>query len=554
MNDRFKRILSSPKAINRLIGFALAGGYLAVLLATASDIGFARDEGFYFTASRSYQRWFDELFENPAKAFTRESIDRHWKYNHEHPALMKTLFGFSERIFHKKLGVMNPSTANRFPGMITGALTLYLIFIFGAEVFDRRAGLIAALFFGFMPRVFYHAHLACFDMPITMMWIAVFYCYYKSLSSRKWGIIAGAVFGLALCTKLNAFFLPFLVTAHYLAYFVYCKKKSLPRPMPWAVVFGAILAPIVFMAHWPWVWFDTLHRLGGYMGFHAGHPFYNTAWFNENIIGPPTPIALPSGMTLFTVPTVIILLFLFGAVLRLRHHLPAALKKKLPAALAPTAPKSTNGFDLLWFMAFVFPIALISMPFVPIFGGTKHWMPAYPFMTLIAGAAAARFIDIVVALVPKIPVKAVTVVTALVLLLPPLQQTITSHPFGLETYVPLIGGAPGAASLGMTRQFWGYTTRSVVPWMNEEFPDGARVEIHDTTVSSWRMYQEDGILHRNLKPVRLSQSNVAFLHHELHMVLVENWIWARYNTFAPEHVLTFQGVPILSIYVKPDKR
>ena len=554
MKNLLRGRLTSPRAFNRLIGIALAGGYLAVLLATASDIGFARDEGFYFTASRSYQRWFDVLFENPSQAFTKAEIDRHWKYNHEHPALMKTLFGFSARIFHKKLGLMNPSTAERFPGMIAGALTLYLIFIFGAEIFDRRAGVLGALFFGFMPRVFYHAHLACFDMAITMMWIAVFYCYYKSLTSLKWGIIAGAVFGLALCVKLNAFFLPFLVAAHYLTTFFYCKKKGLPRPLPWALVFGAVLAPIIFFAHWPWIWTDTWHRLGGYMGFHAGHPFYNTAWFNENIIGPPTPIALPAGMTLFTVPTVIIVLFLFGAAMRLRHHLPAALERRLPAALTPVGPTSKNGLDLLWLMAFAFPILLISMPHVPIFGGTKHWMPAYPFMTLIAGAAAARFIDLVVGIVPKIPVKLTGAVTALFLLLPPLQQTATSHPFGLETYVPLIGGAPGAADWGMTRQFWGYTTRSIVPWLNEHFPDGAEVEIHDTTVSSWRMYQEDGILHQNLKPVRLSQSNVALMHHELHMVLVENWIWARYNTFAPEHVLTFQGVPILSIYVKPERK
>ncbi len=586
MKNAFSRFFAAGRRVDHMIGLGLASIYLAVLLATAQDIGFARDEGFYFSASRSYQKWFDVLFENPGKAFKQETVDQYWKYNHEHPALMKTLFGFSERIFHKKLGLMNPSTANRLPGMVSAAAILYLLFLFGSEIFDRRAGLCAALFFGLMPRIFYHAHLACFDVAVTLMWILVFYLYYRSLTSRKFGIAAGIAFGFALCTKLNAFFLPFVIGFHYACLFIYRKRRKEPLPSPSALIFGAVFAPIIFFLHWPWVWFDTGHRLLEYMGFHAGHPFYNTAWFGENVIGPPTPILMPAGMTLFTVPSVIMLLFLFGAAMRLGHHLPKFVERRLPAQIAPVGPVSANGFDLLWFISFAFPIALISMPHVPVFGGTKHWMPAYPAMVLIAGAAASRFMDVVSSLLQWVFVKEGTptkqgdpenqggfekqgvptrgtrtevfskiaaVVLTVLVLLPPLQQTATSHPFGLESYVPLIGGAPGAATLGMTRQFWGYTTRSVIPWMNDHFPDGAKVEIHDTTVSSWRMYQEDGILNKNLRPVRLADSDVAFLHYELHMVLVEQLIWARYNTFAPTHLLTYQGVPILAIYTRPDE-
>ncbi len=550
LTQSISRILRSKRCVDHLVGVLLASVYLSALLITASDVGFARDEGFYFTASRSYQKWFDELFENPKSAVTQDRIDKYWRYNHEHPALMKTLFGFSERIFHKNLKLMNPSTANRFPGMLTAALTIYLLFIFGTELFGRSAGISAALFFALMPRVFYHSHLACFDIPITMMWLAVFYFYYKSLNSWRYGIIAGAVFGLALCTKLNAFFLPFLVVFHYVCLLIYQKRNKAPIPFPYGIIFGAILAPLIFLAHWPWIWNDTWYRLMEYMGFHSGHDHYNTAWFGENIVGPPTPIALPVGMTLVTVPSVIIALFLFGAAIRLDHHLPQFVRRKLSPESLPFGPKSVRGYDLLWLIALVFPIALISMPNVPIFGGTKHWMPAYPFMTLIAGFAVSRLIDIVSKLIPKVSASVCAIGVIAFVSLPPLHQTVTSHPFGLESYVPLIGGVPGAATLGMTRQFWGYTTRSIIPWLNTNFPNGANVEIHDTTVSSWRMYQEDGILNSSLRPSRLAESDVALLHHELHMIMVEARIWARYKTFTPAHVLTYQGVPIISIYVK----
>lgn len=545
-----KRFFKSKRVQDHLIGLLLGGALLTALLSNAHNIGFARDEGFYFSAAESYQKWFDRLAANPDTALTKEVIDKYWRVNHEHPALMKTLFGFSNRIFHKKLGIMAPSTSFRFPGMLTAAITVYLIFIFGALVFDRRAGFAGAAFFALMPRVFYHAHLACFDMPITMMWTAVVYLYYRSLSSWKFAPALGAVFGLALATKLNAFFLPFLLGAHYAALAIYRKLKKQPLPKPWAFAVGLVLSPAVFFAHWPWIWSDTFNRLLGYMGFHSGHPHYNTAYFGENIIQAPTPVSLPLVMTLITVPTIIVLLFVFGAAMRLRHHLPRIAVQKLKLASPPVGPKSKDGFDLLWVAAGLFPLALISLPNVPIFGGTKHWMPAYPLLALIAGSAAARFADKIRELKPAWPKHAISAAALALVLLPPLQQTATSTPFGLASYVPLIGGAPGAADIGMTRQFWGYTTRGVIDYLNKTFPDGARVEIHDTLYSSWKMYKRDGILNKNLVASRLGKSNVALMHHELHMIRNESWIWSRYGTFTPVHVLTYQGVPIVSVFYK----
>ena len=35
----------------------------------------------------------------------------------------------------------------------------------------------------------------------------------------------------------------------------------------------------------------------------------------------------------------------------------------------------------------LFPIFLIALPSIPIFGGTKHWLTAYPFLALLAAMA-----------------------------------------------------------------------------------------------------------------------------------------------------------------------
>jgi len=78
----------------------LAGSYLALLLATVHDLGYARDEGFYFQAARSYEAWFELLRTDFAAALEPAVIDRYWSANHEHPALMKSLFALTPLSVH----------------------------------------------------------------------------------------------------------------------------------------------------------------------------------------------------------------------------------------------------------------------------------------------------------------------------------------------------------------------------------------------------------------------------------------------------------------------
>jgi 4-amino-4-deoxy-L-arabinose transferase-like glycosyltransferase len=534
---------------DKLVGLALAAIYLAVLIASAKPLGFARDEGFYFSAARSYQAWFDLLLRDPSRALSPSEIDRYWRNNHEHPALMKTAFGFSNRLFDRTLGWLTPSTSFRLPGMLTAALCVFLIYLWASAALGPRAGWFAAIAFALLPRVFCHAHLACFDVPITFMWLLVSYCYWRSLSSWRFGILAGIAFGLSICVKLNAFFLPFVLGLHYLTLLWYCRRrKEFLLPKPWAFVFGFILAPLIFFAHWPWIWHDTFHRLLQYVGFHSTHSHYNTAWFGENIVGAPTPMALPAVMTLFTIPTVVIALFFVGTFLRLSLHLPPALERRFQNLAVRGVPPSRNGLDLLWLLAGAFSILLISLPSVPKFGGTKHWMPAFPFIAMVAGGAASRLADWAKGKLRVLPQRVVSTVAIAFLLLPPLQQTATSHPFGLASYVPLIGGAPGAATLGMTTQFWGYTTAGVLPWLNAHCPARSRVEFHDTAFQAYQMYVEEGQLRKDIAFSRLQQSDFALLQHELHMIRNEAWIWNEYDTIVPVHVLTYQGVPLISIY------
>src|SRR5262245_49967353 len=108
----------------------LFAGYLTALWCTAHTLGYARDEGFYFHAAGTYGKWFETLLASPAKAFQPAVVDRFWQENHEHPALMKSLFWLSQRLFEGHV-FSERGTALRFPAMLLSSLAVATTFAFG---------------------------------------------------------------------------------------------------------------------------------------------------------------------------------------------------------------------------------------------------------------------------------------------------------------------------------------------------------------------------------------------------------------------------------------
>src|SRR4051812_18347251 len=137
--------------LNHLIGAALAILYLVVLVKTAHGIGYARDEGFYFRAASAYSDWFDLLVRDANTATSQGAVDATWSNNHEHPALVKSVFGITWNLFYKKLHLFSEEgTSYRFGGMCFAAGAVWLIFVWGARARSRSAGLVAALLFALM--------------------------------------------------------------------------------------------------------------------------------------------------------------------------------------------------------------------------------------------------------------------------------------------------------------------------------------------------------------------------------------------------------------------
>jgi len=565
---------------DRAIAAALFVATLAIFVGAARTQGNTRDEGYYFDAARSYSGWYAELVDNlaggkPGRSFTRQSVDRWFSYNHEHPALMKTLFGLSWRAFgyaRPRPGkhLLDEQAAMRLPTHLLMALLSVIIFSFGARAWSRTAGVCAAVLTVASPRLFFDGQLACFDAPIAVLWVATVYGYYRSLSSPRWAWLTAIIFGLALATKHNAFFIPFVLLVHYLwVHRSTLRRRKLP-PIPRVFIAMALVSPLVYLACWPWLWFDTVARFRDYVAFHVHHVYYNIEYLGRNYNKPPSPLSFPYVMTLLTTPVTTLALALGGTAALLRGHF-----RKPDPARAPTIEIDSGAPDrehqrpssryptvglqsaagLLCGLNALFPMAIITVTGAPIFGATKHWHATLPFLALLAGYGLHAL-----ALALATPARR-TLLAALLgawVCLPAAIETVRAHPYALTHYNLLAGGPQGGADLGMNRQFWGYATLGVLPWLNRHAPPNAPVYFHDTNGAQQAMWRRIGLLRNDLRDTGLEEpgvkaSDLALVIHEKHFNKYEYWIWDFYGTAQPAMVLTHEGVPIVTVYERPHR-
>jgi 4-amino-4-deoxy-L-arabinose transferase-like glycosyltransferase len=532
-----------------LVGGALFVGFFALLLATASSVGYARDEGFYASAAQPIEAWISRLGSPDANSFDQRTLDQAFGAVHEHPALMKTLFAISHFYLHElRPTFLASGTAYRLPGMLMGSLAVTLVYLFGRQAAGRVAGLVAALAFAFLPRVFFHAHLACLDVPAACMWLLTSYAYTRAFVERRlgWALATAVFYGLFLDTKHNAWLLPFALFAHlaFVRGFERWRKFQRSGPfVPHALLLLLVLGPLVFFAVYPWIWSHTLERLGEWVRFHLEHDYYNMEFLGRTYWKPPMPRLYAWVMTIATVPAITLALFTLGVFDSVRHALRATGITRV-------------SIDALWLISVLVSYAPWWSSETPIFGGTKHWITAYPFLCLLVGRGFVLAARELVGLGARLRFQP-TLVTSLfvvICLLGPALMTLHAHPFGLSAYTPIVGGAPGAATLGLNRTFWGYTTASLAPALNARAPSGARVYVHDTALQSWQLLRADGSVRPDLNPtLALHASQAALYHHEPHMSRVEYQIWMDYGTVTPFTLAAFDGVPVAWAYLRPPR-
>ncbi len=588
----------TSRRADRLITLGLALGTVLWLLAVEGREGFGRDEAQYMRAGERYWGWFEELATNlrqgkPGRSFGASAIDRYWSDNApDHPVIMKTLSGLSWRAFHTCTCTgpargLHPipvqgrhwtlplfsrdSTAFRFPAILFAALLVAMVFRFARAWLPPSAAAAAAVLTLAQPHYFFHAQIACFDAPIATMAFAVGFAYWKSLRDPRWGIAAGVLFGVALGVKHNAWLMPFFLVAHFL----WMRRgdlraRRLPRP-PLAFVAMLVLGPIIFFLHWPWLWNAPVARTRAYVVRHLDHEHYNFEYLGWNWNQPPTRTAMkllrataPFVETGFTVPVTTLALAAFGAAALVRRRRDEALfpdgESEAPVAAQPSwlrpgadVDRAPGAFVLFQTLG---PLCVLAVPSTPIFGGVKHFLTAMPYLALLGGIGLT---SIARGLVGALPIararlgRAAPAVLAFVVCVPAVIETRRSHPDGLGHYNLLAGGFAGGASLGMNRQFWGYSVLPMLPDLEARAPENRRLFWHDVLSDAISMYKREGRLAMGVGDTGfgedgIKRSEIGILFYEKHWAKYEGWFWEFYGTTQPIYVRAREGVPLVTLY------
>ena len=494
------------KRLPLLMGFITA----AAMALTQAPVGFTRDEGYYFTAAQDYEAWLRLLLHSPAAAIAQ--TERFWSYNFEHPGLTKLMFAASHLIFSPW---MPDTLAWRLPAFVFAGLLSYWLCLLGFSR-SKAAGVIAPLLFWCAERTFFHGHLACFDVPICALWAGVGVAWLYA--GGPWFAF---IYGVSLAVKHNAWVLPGVLLIHALLQ---------PDRLKWLRRLGwMFLSPLVLFAFWPLLWHDPIRHLGDWIAFHTHHVHYAWWYFGQVLRAPPFPIVYPLVVDALALPLpLVVLLALAGATLLtdfFRRRLDA--QRLLELGLAGAA---------------VLPFMLRT---TPIFGGIKHWLAFVALLTPEAAGLLVKAADLS-GFRRAVPIAAAAV------LLPGVWQILHLHPYGTSAYGELAGDVPGAATLGMQRQYWSNNVTAVLPWLNAHCPPGAKVYFHEVNVESYRSYILAGMLRRDIRYAG-SPSDADYVALQWHREFRdrEPETWNAFGTHRPATGLYLDEVPQIVVYARP---
>ncbi len=468
----------------------MAMGIIAVSM-TQAKVGYAWDEAYYYEPAKAAAHWVIDLFAqvvesggDPAKLPTwnsiTDSIASGWEERSEHPSFQKILSGFSLIYLEDSIGAIR---AMRLPMAFLYGATLVLIYLLGRRTWGSSAGLLSAFAYFSMPRVFGHAHFASMETPLVFSTLLFVYCFIRGVRSRFWSILTGISLGLLLATKINGFFMipPMLVWGY-----IYGRPRVLNNFF-WMLILG----PMAFVAFWPWLWTDTIHRVLEYLSFHAGHQqtavyFEGVKWGYGDALA---PWYYPSMILYATLP---ISVLLFGSL----------------GILASIFELYRRPLFALFLLLALVQWGVASAPGTPKYDGERLFLPIFPFIALLAGGGAnvllgaARWRDRKKGLPGSPPRMArnVAVLFGLVILVETGINGYTQYPYFLSSFNSLVGGLNGAEQKGFETTYWGEAVNEdALKTINEVMPKDGKLKVLALHEKCFEHLQKWGFLRSDIK-------------------------------------------------------
>lgn len=469
----------------------VAAGALTVLLSTVDDFGMAWDEGFTVEREERLREWFGRVGggdsasrawppalsklerradylrragASAASPWSRESLRFYWPFAREEPnghPPFYALLGLAGWVASHR--VLPPPGPYRVGPIVLFGLTVGVVHLVMARRAGRSAGLLAALGLLTMPRVFAHAHLASYDVPVLCLWFLATAAFLEAVEAPagsgsgscrpRWGWVMalGMAWGCAAATKFTGWLLP----APLIAWTVFYRDRRAGL----ALLVGGLVAALVVWALIPTWWADPIGGL---------RVFLRSNLTRGKLL--PIPTVFLGRLYLFSLPwynTVVLTAVVVP---------PAMLVLALIGAGRLALGRFRDRAGTLWLGSWVFFLVLRALPNAPGHDGARQFLASFVFLACVAGTGLEGLGAWLSRGVSRRAARGATGAVLAAAVAAGAWSTWRYHPLQLSYYNVLIGGLSGAARAGLEpTYYWDAVTPEVRAWLNAHTDPGRTV-------------------------------------------------------------------------------
>lgn len=241
--ELFTTVRISKKSLKYLLLIVLAFSFLTRL----------------YSISSPSKEYFDEVYHAFTARLILHNDPKAWEWWNPHPE------GFAYEWTHPPVGKYfmalgmvifgENSFGWRFPGVIFGTISVYLLYLIVKQLFkDELLAIISASVLALDGIFLVLSRIAMADVYLLTFILASFYFFLKGKN-----LLSSVFLGIALATKWSALWLiPIIFVSHFL----------LSKKLKWSYAFFVFIPPLVYLlAYWPF--FTTDHTFKQFFNFNT---------------------------------------------------------------------------------------------------------------------------------------------------------------------------------------------------------------------------------------------------------------------------------------------
>lgn len=453
-----------------LLGVLFATVFFVIGVLTLSHYGLNWDEPNHFMRGQALLQFLS----NGEKTYENLNIPRRSQWQNDqqngvyyleymkatHPTLNDIFAAYTNHIFYQKLGWLGDLQAYHLFELFVSSLLVFLVFYIASSNYGKFAGVVAALSLALYPLFLGEAHFNIKDpVEASFFSFSVFFIY-LALNKLKYiyFILAGVFLALAVGTKFNAFFIPFIIVPYVLVrFYPEIKKlkfrviKKIPPKFYLFSLLAVFISVLIYLYFNPMLWNDPVGKfLNEQMGYYKSigveknyEPTYLFYGFNT----------YPSFFISISTPLIILFLSVVGIYWAIKRN--SKEKEKISLLI------------LLWFFV---PILRVTVPGSSIYGGVRQIMEYIPPMAILAGLGAEGISNLF-----RKNKKVLVQVMIIFLFVPLLVKVINLHPNEDVFMNSLIGGLKGAIAKEIpgAGSTLGNPYLQGIYWLNQNAEEGA---------------------------------------------------------------------------------